>query len=528
MSRVDDAFDVAVVGAGPTGLVAALLLEAEGLRVVVLEHEARTVADPRAVTLDDESLRVFAQLGVLAAIKPLLLYGYGTRWYTGDGLQLAAVRASARRYGYPVRSGFSQPEVVAVLAERFAAVAGEGVRTSTTVTSAIGENNGVTLLCNDARGAFSLRARYLVAADGAASALRTACGIELEGSTQPQPWLIVDTVRNTGHARYSRFFCGNPRPYVAVPGPGGRLRYEFMLHAGEDADAMSSPDAVRALVSETRELRDDEIVRIAPYRFHSRVAPRWRVGRIFFAGDAAHLMPPFAGQGMNSGIRDAFNLAWKLAAVVRGDAEERLLDSYQDERLPHVRAILRFSETIGRVVMSRGRWAERGRLYLLGTASKIPGLREYLAEMRFKPRVQFKNGFVVRTSDGVASGRLAPNHPLTDAAGATRPLDAYLGNGFALLTFHPDGSGTFPIAIEGAWKRLKVRRIFVLPAEAIPRERHDDVLCLADLDDAFRHERDLIGRMLLIRPDRIIAAAFKPDMASAVETRLVAAGISAN
>jgi len=126
------------------------------------------------------------------------------------------------------------------------------------------------------------------------------------------------------------------------------MRYEFMLFPDEDLALVQEPDAVRALLASRGTVRDRDIVRVAVYRFHSRIAARWRLGRIFLAGDAAHLMPPFAEQGMNSGIRDAFNLAWKLALVCRGAASDRFLNSYEDERRPHVRSMLRMSEWIGR------------------------------------------------------------------------------------------------------------------------------------------------------------------------------------
>ncbi|MBV9439208.1 MAG: bifunctional 3-(3-hydroxy-phenyl)propionate/3-hydroxycinnamic acid hydroxylase [Candidatus Eremiobacteraeota bacterium] len=519
--------DVAVVGAGPTGLVAGLLLARAGLHVVVFEREHSTVCDPRAVTLDDESLRTFAVAGVLDEIRPLLLYGYGTRWYAGNGKPFAAVSANAKRYGFPLRSGFSQPEIVAILARRYVAAGGR-LLMRCAVQGITQHGDGVRVAWDDADGRRAeLTARYAIAADGANSAIRTDLGIVLEGLSHAQPWLIVDTVNCTETARYSRFYCGSPRPYVAVPGRDGRMRYEFMLLPGEDPEKMRDSDTVRELLQGHRDLRDDDIVRIAPYRFHSRVAPRWREGRIFLAGDAAHLMPPFAGQGMNSGIRDASNLAWKLEAAVRGVGTDTLLDSYQAERLPHVRAMLRLSEAIGAVVMSRGAVAEGTRRVVLWGASKVPGLREYVAEMRFKPRARFARGFVVhdRRGRGIA-GTLAPNPLLMTAEGREQPLDALCGPGFALVAFDHRGTRRFPLGRAAISERLGVARILVLPGEQIPYRRDDGVTVVADLRNELAVAlRSAVRRVLLLRPDRVVAAAFQPNDVAAAEQALEERGI---
>jgi 3-(3-hydroxy-phenyl)propionate hydroxylase len=435
------------------------------------------------------------------------------------------VSANARRYGFPVRSGFSQPELVAVLAQRLTELPQATLAFETTVLGAEERGDEVFVDVREPNGAArTLRARYLVAADGASSAIRQQLGIPLEGSSHEQAWLIVDTIGCRDDARYSRFYCGEPRPYVAVPGRDGRMRYEFMILPGEDPEAMSDRETVRRLLAGRRELRDDEIVRIAPYRFHSRVASRWRGGRIFLAGDAVHLMPPFAGQGMNSGIRDAFNLAWKLAYAVRGLAGEPLLASYEEERPPHVRAMLRLSEAIGAVVMSRGRVATVARETILGTVARIPGLREYVAEMRFKPRARFERGFVVRERfDAPIVGTLAPNPSLMSVDGRERSLDELAGDGFALVAFDRDGARRFPLGRSALWERLGARRILVLPGERIPLGADDDVTIAADLRGELARALGGSERVVLIRPDRIVAAAFLPEDGLAVQGRILAA-----
>jgi 3-(3-hydroxy-phenyl)propionate hydroxylase len=504
------AYDVIVIGAGPTGLAAGLFLRAHGMRVALLEREAATVVEPRAVTLDDESMRAMATLGLIPQLQPLILPGYGTRWYTGTGRELARVSANATRYGYGCRNGFSQPDFVNLLARTLAERA--ELRFESTVTSVEQDADGVTVKARGADGwPETYRARFAIACDGAASPIREGLGIQLEGDTHAQPWLIVDTVNSTETDRYSKFYCGNPRPYVAVPGRDGRLRYEFMYLPGEDPEQMRSADDVRRWLQGRRDLRDEDIIRIAVYRFHSRVSPRWRSGRLFFAGDAAHLMPPFAGQGMNAGIRDAFNLGWKLGLVGRGHATDALLDTYERERKPHVRAMLKLSEIIGTVVMSRDSMPAKVRDVFLGTARHVPGLREYIAEMRFKPKASYRDGFVHnKGAFKRLTGRLAPNPMVVDEHNLPRRLDDVLGDGFALLSVSASGNPVVPRTTSPMLAALNPRHVRLCSGEfiALPQP---GCITVADTHAAFARELGL-GRdaIVLVRPDRVIAAATTP------------------
>ncbi|HTJ26863.1 MAG TPA: bifunctional 3-(3-hydroxy-phenyl)propionate/3-hydroxycinnamic acid hydroxylase [Candidatus Limnocylindria bacterium] len=516
------AHDVAVVGAGPTGLAAALFLAVQGVRVALIECADETVTEPRAVTLDDESLRAFAACGLADALEPLLLAGYGTRWYSGTGRLLAQVSASANRAGYPCRNGFAQPELVALLAARLRDDDRVELRFGSEVLGVTEVAGGARLQVRRVRdGAVQeVAARYVVACDGAGSVLRESLGIALTGASHAQPWLIVDTVGSREDARYSQFSCGRPRPYVCVPGLHGRMRYEFMLLPGEDPERMRDPHVVRALLAGRRELREDEIVRIAVYRFHSRVAAWFRSGPVFLAGDAAHLMPPFAGQGMNAGIRDAFNLAWKLALVVRGLAGDELLASYERERAPHVRAMLRFSERIGNVVMARGHLASAARDVALRTVRALPWLRDYVAELRFKPKARFRDGFVVRSArDGGVPGTSLPNPPLLAVDGRRRPLDELLGTGFALLALDRAGDGRFPLGAAPLWDALGARRILILPGERTPR-LSEGCVTAADLrGELVRALPALREGIVAVRPDRIVAGVFPAGEADAFAAR---------
>jgi 3-(3-hydroxy-phenyl)propionate hydroxylase len=206
--------------------------------------------------------------------------------------------------------------------------------------------------------------RYLVGCDGAGSAVRTRLGVRFDGHTAPQRWIVVDALVDRPLRRVPHpYFVGRAsRPMVTLPMSPGRHRWEWMLHPGEDAAPHLDPVAVRRAVSEWLDGEHAEIERAVAYTFHTRMASPWRRGRVLLAGDAAHLMPPFAGQGFSGGARDAANLAWKLAAVLDA-APDRLLDSYEQERRPHIASMQRLANLVGGFVQSTtpGRCAARDR-----------------------------------------------------------------------------------------------------------------------------------------------------------------------
>ncbi|MGH7821996.1 MAG: bifunctional 3-(3-hydroxy-phenyl)propionate/3-hydroxycinnamic acid hydroxylase, partial [Candidatus Binatia bacterium] len=370
---------VLVVGAGPTGLVLANLLGRAGVSTLLVERNAETVSEPRAVSIDDESLRTLQTIGLADAMRQHLLWSTGYNYIAPSGRCFARIEPTTTEYGYPRRSNFHQPTLERILRqglERFREVS---VSFGHELESLRQDEDGVSArLVTPGGDAVEARADWLVACDGARSTVRTLVGIGMVGSTYEQQWLIVDTANDTDGYRHSRFFCNPRRPTVSVPGPGRTRRWEFMLRPGESAEEMLEPQAVRALLRPHRGDALAEIVRTAVYTFHARVAERWSERRIFVAGDAAHLTPPFAGQGMNIGIRDATNLAWKLAAVSRGAIGPRLLESYERERRDHAWRMILLAVRIGWVMMPTSAWRARLMTAVLGALSAVPSVRDWV------------------------------------------------------------------------------------------------------------------------------------------------------
>ena len=356
--------DVAIVGFGPVGAVAAALLGQAGLRVHVCDRLPDVYEIPRAIALDHELMRVFQQLGVVDAVLPFTEPFTPSEWFGADGQLIRRMTMVAPPWpqGYTPSIVFTQPPVERVLRACVAQMPNVQVALGTTMTELRQDAHGVTLSMQAADGrASTVRARWVIGCDGGAGALRGRVGITLDDLGFDEPWLVVDVrVNERGLARLPRTsvqYCEPDRPCTMVIGPGNHRRWEISLKPGEDPLQVASNEGTWQLLSRWLSPDEGTLWRQAAYRFHALVADRWRVGRVFIAGDAAHMQPPFLGQGMCQGVRDVANLAWKLAAVhhgeVTGAAADRLLDSYGHERQAHVRELTSRLKALGAIICER-------------------------------------------------------------------------------------------------------------------------------------------------------------------------------
>ncbi len=504
-------YPVVIVGAGPTGLTLANILGVEGIETLLLERNERTVSEPRAVSIDDESLRTIQGIGLADTVLADIIQGYGSHYFSPSGRAFARVQPAAQEYGFPRRSAFRQPILEAQLREGLRYYPHVEARFSHRLDQFDHGDDGVRLSVMDPQATLqSTRCDYLVACDGARSPVRERLGIVLEGSTFNERWLIVDLVGTPDRFRHTRVFCDPRRPAISLPGPHGTRRYEFMIHAGERDEDLLREDVVRRLVGERSPGdRDLQIVRKVVYAFHARIAERWRSGRVFLAGDAAHLSPPFAGQGMNSGVRDALNLGWKLAAVLRKDLGPRLLDTYEQERKPHAWALIEMAIRIGRFMMPTSAVQAFLMQSLIRLLSVFPPARDYLMQMKFKPKPRFRTGFVV--PDGAAeseslAGRLFVQPQVETPSGRRMPLDDALGRGFKLLVFSPSADAPLPELP----RALGAERVDVVPQDynfPYPLPPQTERTMLRDCEGGIGAVLRPFGSCaVLLRPDRYVAA----------------------
>ncbi len=424
-------FDVAIAGFGPSGAVAAALLGQAGHSVLVCDRSAEIYPLPRAAALDHEILRVFQKLGLADAIAPHTEPFTDSCFYGVDGQLIRRMTMLAPPYpqAWTPSVVFNQPAVEAILRAAVAALPNVEVRLGATVTALTQTDDGVALQFAEGSG---VRARWVIACDGASSTIRGLLGIELEDLGFDEPWLVVDVLANArGLARlptHSAQYCEPERPSSYIIGPKNHRRWEISLKEGEQPDEVLTEQGTWRLLERWIRPDEGELWRRATYRFHALVAQRWRSGRVFLAGDAAHQQPPFLGQGMCQGIRDVTNLAWKLDAVLKKSAPESLLDSYGEERKAHVRELTTRLKAIGTLIGERDRAKARARDDRLlaeagGTVVPIP-------RQDVLPRLSTG---ALAVEDTTARGTLFPQ-PWTRSAGGAVRMDERLGSGWRLFS----------------------------------------------------------------------------------------------
>ncbi|MFF0815011.1 bifunctional 3-(3-hydroxy-phenyl)propionate/3-hydroxycinnamic acid hydroxylase [Rhodococcus sp. NPDC003318] len=507
-------FDVALCGAGPVGMTAAALLAARGLDVVVLERRLRTSDEPKAISIDDEALRIYQQAGLADTLLELIVPGTGTRYYGADGRPLFDARATVPfRLGFPFKNPFAQPDLERALAGALAANPRVDLRFGTEVRALTQDADTVTVSTTSG----DVEASYLLGCDGGRSTVRELLGGTMTGRSHPDVWLVVDALGDHHVERFGMHHGDPERPHVIIPGLGGRCRYEFRLFEGEGEPTDTPPfDLIHRLVSRYREITPDQVERAVNYRFHGLVADDWQVGRCFLLGDAAHMMPPFAGQGLNSGIRDAGNLAWKLAEVFHGRLDPSVLATYQTERRPHAAAVVRSSEQLGRVVMTTSPALARRRDARARSALATPAGREFLEEMRYRPAHHYRTGLV--TGDGPDIGVPLGQPRVFDVrTHRTVLLDEVVGDGWALLAVDITDEDAVASA-DGLAATFGTDVVLVTVNGTMPRT---DRRVLVDVDGGLAREfGSYRGRFVLLRPDHFVAAAWGPDQHDAVADAL--------
>jgi 3-(3-hydroxy-phenyl)propionate hydroxylase len=345
--------DVLIVGAGPTGVTLALLLAQAGVSTVVIDREADIYPLPRAAHIDHEIVRILQGVGVADAVMATSRAVGRYDFLTADRQILLRFDSEGRigPGGWPAANMIHQPSLERALREALAQEKDATLRTSHLFCDYKETEDGIVAHLDGPNGETQVRARCMVGADGARSPVRAAAGIGIDDLNFDEPWLVIDTiVRDPSRLPSANLqICDPARPTTCIVMGEGRHRWEFMLLPGETAEDMLDDAVIARLLAPWEVDGAVTLERKAVYRFNARVATAWRKGRVLLAGDAAHQMPPFAGQGLCSGVRDAANLAWKLAAVLRG-ADEALLDAYQPEREPNVRAIIAMAIMMGRTV----------------------------------------------------------------------------------------------------------------------------------------------------------------------------------
>lgn len=514
---------VVIVGGGPNGIAMANLLGLYGVHTVVIERELQILEYPRAVGMDDEALRLFQTAGLADVLQREMIPNVPLRMFRADGRCFADIRASTREFGWWRRNIFMQQMAEKTLRQGLARFPNVELRLGEEVVAVEQDERGVTLQVRNAAGQLdTLRCDYCVAADGGRSPMREMLGVKLLGKTHSIKWLVVDVRNAPLDAPYTALNCDPKRPNVCIYLPYGYRRWEFMVFADEDEQAIASPESVRRLLAPyVQDPQAVEIVRARTYTHHSRVADRLVVGRVALIGDAAHLSPPWIGQGLNAGLRDAGNLAWKLAGIVHGQLRPSVLESYEHERHAHAKAMIDLADVFGALLMPTHRVKAWLRDAFFSGVRWLPGVKNYVLQMRFKPMPKYDRGVVVPGAPAV--GRMLIQPDVEDADGVRRKLDDVLGPWFAVIGWRVDPQAALSPQDRAFWQALGARFVCIDRARGAG-QRAASAHGTVHVEDIDNHVEDWMashpgGAVVVLRPDRYIAAQCSAEQLADVTRR---------
>ena len=437
MGATEASDPVLVVGAGPTGSVAALLLARLGVACTVVERCVDVHRLPRAVHLDDEAVRVLQAVGVAGVFAGISRPAAGLRLVDARLRPFAEFRRERHgRFGHPEANLFDQPDLDRLLRAELVRHPLVELRTGTELTGLEQPDGGpVRVAVHGPGGIEHLRAAAVLGCDGAGSTVRALLGIGLRDLRFTERWFVLDVRSRRPIPNWGGIdqICDPVRAATFVPLPGDRYRWEFRMREGEAAAELARPERVAALAAPWGVRGGElEVLRAAEYTFRARIAERWRVGMVLLLGDAAHLTPPFIGQGLGAGLRDAHNLAWKLAAVL-ARAPERALDTYESERAAHAEAVVRGAVRVGRAMTGGQDVAAALRRPAAGLLLRVPAVRR-----------RAERGIETRYPPGPLVDRRRHRHDLAGTPcpqprlrPAGRLLDDVLGDGWCVLAAGP-------------------------------------------------------------------------------------------
>jgi 3-(3-hydroxy-phenyl)propionate hydroxylase len=426
-------YDVIIVGMGPVGAVCANLAGLWGLKTLIVDKSETVYTNPRAMGFDHEVMRVFGNIGLAHEIAEHVMPYRPSEYRTTGSQVLKRIDAAKPPFalGWAPNYVFSQPPVERALRGKLAELQGVTVELGAEVLQVDSASTQAHVLIKSKDGSErTLSADYVLACDGGTSPIRTRLGLKMEDLAFDEPWLVVDVILNEGAGEHlpktNVQFCELARPCTFVVGPGRHRRWEFMINPDEQPTEISQPEVIKQLIARWLPEGDYQLWRASAYRFHALILEQWQADRVFFLGDAAHMTPPFLAQGMCQGIRDALNLVWKLALVKRGLAAPNFLDSYQTERIPHVRQTTLAAKEFGGVICERD--TERAALRDARLIQQMTENPEGIVRQSLIPGL--RHGFVANVAP---AGELFPQPRVINHKGKAGLLDEFTGQSFRVV-----------------------------------------------------------------------------------------------
>lgn len=528
--------DVIVIGAGPSGLLLSNLLARQGVRVTLIEQLPQLIDYPRAVGIDDESMRSMQAAGLANEVAAHISPQHAIRVLNGKGTVISEMAPTTEVFGWARRNGFIQPLVDEVLFKGLDRFEGVEVLFGHEVTDLTEGPDGIAVSVTvlESGEEITLTADYVVGCEGGRSKTRKWIGAEFEGVSTGTRWLVVD-VENDPLGTPNAIFGADPkRPHGSFGLPHGVRRWEFLLHDDEPDALVNSDDFIHGLLAEhTPNPAGVDISRRRVFTHNARVASVFRKGRVLIAGDAAHLMPTWAGQGWNSCIRDSTNLAWKLAAVVHGNASNALLDTYDAERRAHAKAMVALSLNMGKVFGTTNKFVGGLRDKVFLGLNVLPKTKSYVTGMGWKPMPRYDKGVVVDAisrQPGFSDGKLStkrsrslvakvdgsgvgvqfPQPWVSTAEHARIRMDDVIGTGWNVLVWGNDPATLFSEAALANLEQLGAQLVRIVPEvrrEWTEANTTGSARVLGDVDGKLKEWfDDRPFSVVFLRPDKFVGA----------------------
>ncbi|GGO85411.1 3-(3-hydroxy-phenyl)propionate/3-hydroxycinnamic acid hydroxylase [Marinobacterium nitratireducens] len=514
--------EVVIVGAGPNGVTLANYMGMYGINTVVIDSSEEILPFPRAVGMDDEAMRVLQGVGLAEIALKDMIRNVPLRYYNARGVCFAEVKPTTAKYGWPMRNIFMQHLTEVTLREGLNRFENVELCLGHTMNSIDQDDDRVSLQVTDSQGVpYRLDASIVIAADGGRSDIRNQLDIGFSGQTHPAKWVVVDAVNDKLDAPFTALHADPERPFVCIHLPYQYRRWEFMLHPGEDEQKMCEEEVIRGLIRNHIGAMVDEleIVRIRAYTHNSRVADTFVKGRVLLCGDAAHISPPWAGQGLNSGLRDVVNIGWKVAAVIKGRAPKSILQTYDQERRGHATDLVALADNMGAVLGMTNPILAGVRDWIFKASDSVDPLREHLAEFKFKPKAHITRGIVHHEGDEIYDdslvGQLFVQPDVEDVEGRRTKFDEVLGSWFSIVGFRTNPAEFMSDENKAFWDQLETRYIQVNRSRSghshDARLQASGAVSVEDVDNVLA---DWFGtarnRIVIVRPDRFIAAITSP------------------
>ncbi|WP_261637200.1 FAD-dependent monooxygenase [Leptospira sp. 85282-16] len=505
--------NVVIVGAGPVGVLTANLLGLQGIPVLLIDQNPRILEIPRAISLDQDALRVLQAAGFGEEIAASMPSISGIELISPFGGRFAKVNSLGSLDCHPRLVSIYQPELERILRNGLKRFSHVRLWSECTYISHIESESNILVNVKCQGVACKITTGFLLGCDGARSTVRENQGWSMLGSSYKEDWLILDITKLPNLLNKVEFICDPKRPVAHVPGPNGSERWEFLLHEGETKEEMEKPDKVRELMKPWGDVSQMEVERIAVYRFQAKTVDWMGKGKIFLLGDAAHLTPPFAGQGLVSGIRDSINLSWKLSAVINKTAASKILSSYHTERRPHAKKTIRLAVLLGSIIMTRSKIKAIIRDTIFKLLYYTP-LKQFIFDLRIRPENSFKHGLFIKnkklTKTNIKVGSIFPQAPVKLPNGTFILSDDLFGQSLYII-----GYGTHPLSVldeytKSLWEQMGGKTLFFSNQQSF--YQHGSYLPSAeDITSAFFSAFGGLDRFVILRPDRIVAAVFSKE-----------------